>query len=167
MLRQIHPEVRTYGGDEDDEQIFVGGANAHLCAGTDEQRTDVKCCTTLVGRDETLIEFHHAAHHFHKLLGREFGHQNAAASALHAFGIVGESECADFTIGATEGFLSFEGLLSVVQTGGGHVQVDGFGRRHFNFAPFAVAIVATHVVVGGHVAEGQIGPVDIFHAIRS
>ena len=40
-------EVRTYGGDEDDEQIFVGGANAHLCAGTDEQRTDGKVLAPL------------------------------------------------------------------------------------------------------------------------
>ena len=157
-------EVRPHRRDEDDKQVFVGWADAHLRTCADKQRANIESGTAFVGRNETFIEFHDTAHHFHENFRRKFGHQDATAGALHAGCIVGKAEGADTTIGAAESFLPFEALLSVVQTGGCHVQIDGFGRRYFDFAPFAVAIIATYVVVGGHVAEGQVGPVDIFHA---
>src|SRR5574344_1944054 len=49
---------------------------------SDEQRTDVKCCTSLIWRDETLIQAHHLIDHLVEFLGRQFWHQNATASAL-------------------------------------------------------------------------------------
>ena len=135
----------------------------YLSAGADEQRTDIERSTAFVGRNEALIELHHLLHHFLKLIGGQFRHQNAAASALKALRIVLHTEHADFSVRTTECLESFKGLLAIVEASGRHMDVDGVFRRHFNFAPLAVAIVTAHVVVGGQIAELQVGPVNILH----
>ena len=156
-------EVGAYRADKDDEQIFVGGVNAHLCACADEQRTYVERGAALVGRYKALVEFDHLLDHSLEDFGRQFGHQYAAASALQALSIVLDAESADFAVGAAEGFHALEGFLAVVQGSGSHVYVDDFGRAYFNLSPFAVAVVAAHIVVGGHVTKLEVGPINILH----
>ena len=126
---------------------------AHLRARAYEQGTDVKGCAAFVGRDKTFVEFHNLFHHPAEQIRGNFGHQYAPAGALQAFGIVFHTEDAYFAVGTAECLLPFECFLPVVQAGGRHVNVYRFGGADFYFAPLAVAVVATHVIVGGHVAE--------------
>ena len=99
--------------------------NTDLCARTNEQRTDIESGTAFVWWDEAFVEFHHFLGHLHEELCRHFRHEDAAAGALQAGSIVFDAEEADFAIGAAESLLSLEGFLSVVKTGGSHVDVDG------------------------------------------
>ena len=133
---------------------------AHLCAGADEQRTEVERGAALIGRDEALVQADDLLGHGAEELRRHFGHHDAAAGLLQAFGVVVDAEQANLAVRAAEGFLALEGLLTVVEAGGGHVDIEYFGGGYFYFAPFSVAISTAHVIVCGHVAEGQVGPVD-------
>ena len=56
-------EVRPHRSYEDDEQVFLGGMYAHLCAGAYQQGTDVQGGSALVGRDVLLVEPHYLLHH--------------------------------------------------------------------------------------------------------
>ena len=79
--------------------------------------------------------------------------------------IVLDAENADFTVRATESLLAFKRFLTVVEARSGHVNVDSFGRAYLYLSPFPVAVVAADVVVRGHIAKGQMAPIDIFHFI--
>ena len=156
-------EIRSYGSDEDEEAIFRGGMHAHLCAGADEEWTDIKCGSTLVGGNPFLIEAHHLLHHFAEELGGEFWHEDAATGTLQTGCILLHAEDAYLAVGAAIGFQAFEGFLSVVETGGCHVKFKILIGADFNLAPFSIAIIASHVVIRLTVAERQTCPIDIFH----
>ena len=157
------PEVGADGRDEDEEHILLGGVYAHLCAGADEQRTEVERGAALIGRDEALVELDGAAHHFAEDVCGELGHQNAAASALQTRSVFLHAEHAHLAVGAAEGFQALESLLSVMQTCGSHVDVNGLGRTNFYLAPTAIAVVAAHVIICGKIPKGQICPINLFH----
>ena len=125
----------------------------HLCAGTDEQRTDIQRGTTFVGGNPLLIQANHLLHHLREQLCAYLGHHDAAASALQAGGILVNAEDAHLTVGTAIGLQALECLLTVVQAGSGHMQVQILVGADLNLAPFPVAIVATYVVVSLHVAE--------------
>ena len=163
VRRKAAAEVGAYGRYENHEEILVGGVNAYLGSGTDEQRADVERGAAFVRRNEILVEFHNLLHHLLEAFRREFGHQYAPAGRLQAFGVVLHAESADFAVGTAEGFQALEGFLAIVEGGGCHVDIDGFGGGYFNFSPFAVTVVATNVVVCLDVAKLQVGPVDILH----
>ena len=152
-------EIGSHGRDEDEEAVFLGGMHAHLCAGADEQRADIERGPALVGGNPLLVQAHHLLHHLGEQLGRHLGHHDAPAGTLQASGILVDTEDAHLAIGAAICFQALESLLAVVQTGGCHVQFQILVGADFNLAPFAVAIIATHVVVGLHVAKRQVGPV--------
>ena len=46
------------------------------------------------------------------------------------------------------------------------MQIQILVGADFDLAPFAVAIVATYVVVGLHVTERQTCPIQIFHCLN-
>ena len=127
--------------------------NTYLSTGTDEQRTDIKRGTTLVGGDPLLVQTNHFLDHLTEQLCAHLGHHNAAASALQAGCVLFHTEHAHLTVWAAIGLQSLESLLTVVQTGGCHVQVQILIGANFDFTPFSLAIVTTYVVVGLHVAE--------------
>ena len=139
--------------------------NAYLRSRTDEQRTDIKSGTAFVRRNETFVRFYYLAHGFAKQLGGKFGHQNAPAGALQTLGIGLRTEHTDFAVLAAECLQSFERLLPVVQASSRHVDIQRFFRTQFQFSPFAVAVIATHVVICLHIPERQISPIDFFHTI--
>ena len=153
-------EVGTHGGYEDEEEVLVGRVYAYLCAHAEHERTDVEGCAALIGRDETLVELDHLLDHLGKEVGRHLGHHDAARGALHTGSVLVNAEDAYLAVGAAESLLALKGLLSVVEAGGSHVDVDEFGGADFNFSPLAVGITATHVVVGADVAEGQFAPIN-------
>ena len=157
-------EVGTYGGYEDEEQVFLGGMHTHLSTGTYHEGTDVEACTALVGRDETLVEAHHTVHHLVELLSGEFGHQYATACALQTGSILVGAEHTHLAIGTTVGLQALESLLAIVQTGGRHVHGDGLLATVLYLAPSAVAIVATHVVIRFHVAKRKATPIYFVHS---
>ena len=74
VRRKSALEVGTHGRYEHQQQVFVGGSNAHLCAGADEEGTDVERGARFVGRNEAFVEENDAAHHFAELVRRHFGH---------------------------------------------------------------------------------------------
>ena len=119
-------EVRSDRSDENHKQILVGGLHTHGDTGTDEQRTEVQACTSAVRRNETLVELDDLLAHLHKLLGGEFGHHDAAASALQTLGVGLGTEDTDLAILATVALQSLESLLAVVQARCSHVHLDMF-----------------------------------------
>ena len=152
-------EIRADGSHEDEEQVFRGGMDAHLCRHADEQRTDIQCGSALVGGYVFLIETYNLAHHPLEKLGRNFGHHYAAACALQSRGVLVHTEHTYLAIGTAVCFQSLERLLTVVQACGGHVHVDVFVGANLHFAPFAVTIVASNVVICRHIAERKVGPI--------
>ena len=158
-------EVGSHGGHEDDEQVLVGGFDTHGDAGTDEQGTQVEAGAGAIGRNEALIELDDLLAHLDELLGRQFGHHDAAAGALQTLGVGFGTEDADFAVFATVGFQSLESFLTIVEAGGSHVNVDVLGTGDLNLTPLAVAEVATHIVVGFDVTEGKVLPIYI-HVVQ-
>lgn len=154
-------EVGAYRGDEDDEEIVFGGMYAYLGCCSEEQGTYVESGSAFVGRDEAFVDFDDAADHFDEEFGGYFGHYDAAGCGLEAFCISPWAKDSDFAIGAAECFLSFEGFLAVVKAGGCHVEGDGSVGCLLDFAPCAVMVFASDVVVGLHVGEWQMSPVEL------
>ena len=133
--------------------------NTHLSAGTDEQRTDVECCTTLVGGNPLLVQAYHLLHHLREEFCAYLRHHDATAGALQAGCILIDTEDAHLAVRTTVGLQSLECLLAIVQAGGCHVQVQILVGADLDLAPFTIAIVTTYIVVGLHVAERQTTPI--------
>ena len=160
-------EVRAYGRHENHEQIVAGSMHAHLSGNTDEERTHIERGTTLVGRDVVLIQEDHLLHHLYKHLCRHLGHLDTVTSGLQACSILVRTEEAHVSVGTAIGLQTLESLLSVVQTGGRHMHVDILVGADFYLAPLAVVIIATHIVVGWHIAKRQTCPVNVLHHINN
>ena len=127
--------------------------NAHLWTDTDEQRTQIKRCTTLICRDMLLVETHHLACHFHKQFGGHLRHQRGIGRPLQACSILFNAEEAHLPIGTTIGFQTLKSLLSVVKCSCCHVQFNIFVGANLNLSPFSIAIIATHVVARWAIAK--------------
>ena len=146
-------EVRAYGGYEDEEAVLLRGMNTNLSAGTDEQRTDVERGAALVGRNPLLVETYHLLHHLREQLGAYLGHHDAATGRLQTGCILVDAENTHLAVRAAIGLQTLECLLAIVQAGGCHVQFQILVGTNLNFSPLTVAIVATYIVVGLHVAK--------------
>ena len=127
--------------------------HTHLSAGTDEQRTDIERSTALIGGNPLLVETNDLLHHLCEELGADLRHHDATAGALQTGCILVDTEDAHLAVRTTIGFQALESLLAIVQTGGGHVQVQILIGANFDLAPFTITVVTTYVVVGLHVAE--------------
>ena len=51
---------------------------------------------------------------------------------------------------------ALKSLLTVVQTRGGHMDVDGGLRGHLYLAPFAIAVIAAYIIICRDITELQI-----------
>ncbi len=107
-------EVRTYGSNEDHEEILVSGFHTYLSASTDEKGTEVEGCAGAVRGNEMLVEFDNLLAHFNEELGGEFGHHDAAAGALQTCSVSLDAETADLAVLATESLEAFKSLLAIV-----------------------------------------------------
>ena len=125
----------------------------YLSRCADEQRTDVERSSTLVCRDVFLIEAHYLLNHFHKQLCRQLGHHDAPTCRLQTCSVVLYSEHTHFAVGTAISLQSLKSLLTIMQTGGCHVQFQILVGAYFYFAPLTVAIAATYIVIGRHITE--------------
>ena len=133
--------------------------HTHLCARADEQWTDIERGATLVGGNPLLVEAHHFLYHLCEQLCADLGHHDAAAGGLQAGSVFVNAENTHLAVRAAIGLQTLEGLLTVVQARSCHVKVQILIGANFNLAPLTVAIIATHIVVGLHVAERQTTPI--------
>ena len=163
VARKSTFKIRSHRGDKDDECVFARRTHAHLRRSADEQRTNVKRSSALVGWYVRLVEPHHHLNHLFKTLGRQLRHHDTAASTLQTSCVLVHSKHAYLPIRTAISLQTLESFLSIVQAGGGHVHVEVLVGADFNLAPLTVTIVATHVIVGLHVTEGQVSPINIFH----
>ena len=154
-------EIRSDGSDEDEEQILVSGFDTHGDARTNQKRTEVEAGTSTVRRNETLIHLDNLDAHLLEALGAQFGHHDAAASALQAGSVLFQTEDANLAIFAAEGLQTLESLLAIVQAGCSHVDVDGLFGRNFNFTPLTVAVPAADIIIGFHITERKVLPINI------
>ena len=154
-------EVRSNGGNEDEEEVLVGGFDTHGDAGTDQERTEVEGSASTVRRNVGLIQLDDLLAHLDELLGAELGHHDAAACALQTLGVSLGTEDTDLAIFAAVGLEAFEGFLTIMKAGGSHVHFDVFGAGNFDFTPLAVAIPAADIVVGFDVTKGEVLPIYI------
>ena len=152
-------EVGSHGGDEDEEEILVGGFHTHGDAGADEQRTQVEAGAGAVRRDEALVHLDDALAHLDEFLGGQLGHHDAAAGALQTLGVGFGAEDADLAVFAAVSFQALEGFLAVVEAGGSHVDFDVLGGRDLDFTPLTVAEVAAHIVVRFYVTKRKVLPI--------
>ena len=102
---------------------------------------------------------------WNKLFRRKFRHQNTVTSTLQTFRIGFRTENTDFTVFSTISLQPFKRFLPIVQTSGGHVNIQRFFRTKFQLSPCTVTIVATYIIVCLHIAEGQICPINLFHSV--
>ena len=137
--------------------------HTHLGTCADQQGTDIERGPTLVGRNETLVEAHHLIDHLVELVSRQFGHEDAAAGTLQACGILVAAEHTHLAVRTTVCLETLESLLAVVQARGSHVHGYRFLATYLNLAPCAIAVVASHVIVGFAVAKTKVGPIQFFH----
>ena len=114
-------EIRSYWCNEYHEQIFLRRMNAHLCTRTNQQRTNVKRGTTLVGRNIFLVQANHFLYHLGEQLRRNFGHHDTSTCTLQTSGILVNTENAHLTVRTTISFQSLESLLTIVQASSCHV----------------------------------------------
>ena len=156
-------EIRSHGGDEDEEEILVGGLHTHGDAGADEQRTQVEAGAGTVRRDELLVHLDDLLAHLDELLGGELGHHDAAAGALQTLGVGLGTEDADLAILAAVGFKALEGFLAIVEAGGSHVYVDALRTGDLDLAPLPVAEVAAYIIIRFHVTKRKVLPIYIHH----
>ena len=118
---------------EDEETVLLSGMNTHLGTGTDEQRTDIQGGTALVGGNPLLVQAYHLLHHLREELGADLRHHDATAGALQTGCILVDTEDAHLAVRTTVGLQTFECLLTVVQTGGCHVEVQILVGANFDF----------------------------------
>ena len=146
-------KVWTYRSNKDQEHIFTGRTNPHLCTRSDQQRTNIKRGTAFVGRNKTLIHLHYCEYSFFETFCGQFCHHNTTTGRLQASGILFQTENTNFTIFTTECFQSFECLLTIMQTGSCHVHIDQFTTTDFEFSPLTFPEINSHIVICLHVSE--------------
>ena len=100
-----------------------------------------------------------------ELVHRELGHHDATARTLQTLAVLVHAEDAHLAVFATESLQALESLLTVVQAGGGHVDVDGGFGANLKLAPFAVAEIATDIVIRWIITECQICPINVLHNV--
>ena len=126
---------------------------SYLSRCADEQRTDVERGSTLVCRDILLIEAHYLLHHLNEQFCRQLGHHDATACRLQTCSVVLYTEHTHLAVGTAISLQSLKSLLTIMQTGGCHVQFQILVGANFNLAPLTVAIAATYIVIGRHITE--------------
>ena len=121
-----------------------------------------------VGWDEAGVELDDLLHHFAEHLLRHWLHDEGFGRLFDAPSVVGHAEGAYFPVFTAENFQPFKHFLSVLEAGGGYWKRHFLRTGRFNFAPFAVAVVAAQVDVGRGVVECQRRPVYfVVHFSRS
>ena len=112
---------------------------------------------------KSWFEAHYFLYHLNEKVGGKLRHDDTTAGALQTCCVLLGAEYAYLAVRATVCFQTLEGLLTIVQAGRCHVDVDILIGRNLNLSPLSVVIVATNIVVCGHVAKGKAAPIQIFH----
>ena len=106
-----------------------------------------------VGGHKFAVELYNFLNHFFKKFGGQFRHHDTATSSLQTLGIGFYTENSHFAVFATMSLQALKSFLPVVKTCGSHVNVKGRFRRHLYLAPFSVAVIAAHIIIGWDVTE--------------
>ena len=120
-------EIRAYRCYENQEKVFGSWFYAYLCRNAYLKRTDVERCSASVGRHEALVELHYFLYHFGEELYGDGSHHDSFGRLDYALGVFLKTEYAHFAVLTTEGLQTFKYLLSIMQCGGGNVEIDCFG----------------------------------------
>ena len=82
IARKSALEIRANRCNKDKKHVLIGRMYTHFGTRTDEQRTDIKRGSALVGGHVFLIKPYHFRYHLHKQFTRNLGHKDAAACRL-------------------------------------------------------------------------------------
>ena len=137
--------------------------HAHLRTGSDEQRTNVKSCSTFISWNPLLIQTNNLLHHFAEHFSWKFWHQNSTASALQTSCVLLHTKHTHLAIRASVSLKTLKSFLSIMQTGSSHVKFQILIGANFNLTPFTITIVASYIVIRLTIAKRQITPIDILH----
>ncbi len=160
-------EIGADGSNEHNHHILIGRLHAHTRGDADFKRTDIERRAGAVGRHETLVELHHLTHHLAEKFHGHGLHLDAFRTADETLCVLFHTEHAHLAVLATESLQALERLLAVVKAGSSDVHRDILGVADLDFAPFAIFISTSNIVVCGHIAESQVAPVDVclFHDV--
>ena len=114
-------EIRTYGSDEYQEEVFFCRLYTYLCGDADLQWTYVERSAAAIGRYEAFVEAYHLFHHLLKFLFWKRWHHNALGRFLDACGILVHAKHPHFAVFATKSLKPFKGFLTVVEASGSHM----------------------------------------------
>ena len=149
---------------EHQEEVFVGFLDAHTGCHADFERTDIEAGAGAVGRHETLVKLDGLDTHLAEEIFGYGLHQQAFGAAADALSIFFQAEYTAFTVLAAEGLEALADFLTVVQGGGGYMNIQILGVGNLYRAPFAVLEVTADVEVRLHISERQSAPINfIFH----
>ena len=154
-------EVGAHGGDQDAELVLVCGLDADDLARGEHEGAHVEGGAGPEGRDPVGVGGHDLLDGLDKAVLREDGHAEALGGICHALGVEVRAEAHDAAVFGGVGLEALEDLLAVVEDAGALAHDDAVVLGQEAFAPRAVFVVADVGVVGLHVAEGQIAPVDV------
>jgi hypothetical protein len=154
-------EIGSNGHYKNQEGIFFCCPDSYLGTGSDKKWPDIQGRTGAIGRYIVFVQEDYLLNGFHEKFHRNLSQQYALGRLDHTHGIFLVPEESDTAILAGKGFETFEGLLSVMQTGGAYVYGKVLVRGDFQFTPFAIFKDTPDIVVSFHYFETQVFPVQI------
>ena len=98
--------------------------------------------------------------HFAEQFNGRHSHEHAVSGVLHTLGVFVDTENTDLAVLARVSLEAFKTFLAVMQASSGHVDANVLGRRKFYLAPLTIAVVATDIVIGIVITEGERLPID-------
>ena len=141
-------EVGAHGRRKDDQRVLLGGTNAQLRAGADQQRTQVERRTRTIGRHKIHIQLDHLATRLDEEFEGRNRHTEILGRALQTLAILVDAEHTHLAVDTAIGLQTLESLLRIVQARCGNVHRNVLAIAHLDLAPSAIAVNCANVVVG-------------------
>ncbi len=110
-------EIGAHRNAENREDELRRRTHTDVVTHTDDERAQVQRTAGTVRRDEAFVGLDYLLAGFNEHIGRDMGHQQAGAAALHALGVLIGTEQIDRAILAAVGLEPLEALLTIMQRG--------------------------------------------------
>ena len=155
-------EVRADRRDQNAELVLGGRGNANDDTRGDHERTDVQRGARAERRNPSGVRLNDFLNGLYELVLRERGHAQALGGIAHALGVQVGTEADDVAVLGSVCLQALEDLLTVMENARALGQLDGMIGGQAALFPFAVLEITDVAVIGGHVIEAQVTPVEIF-----
>ena len=159
-------EVGAHGGAEDTELELVGGLDADDGIGAEHIGPQVQARTGAKGRHPGGVGLDGLVNGIQEPLLGEYGHLHPLAGLDHSLRVQVGTEADGLPILGGVGLHALKNGLGILQDAGALAHGDGGVGGQGAGIPGAVLIIGYITVIGLHIAEAKIGPIDVllFHS---